>query len=224
MIRLTIRLSNADKANVEIDKSSTVLELKEKINTVLNVPAAQQRLIHKGKVLKDDITLEHYGVEDEHTVHMVKGSVPATSSSTSTSNSNVTPSSTNNPSQTQTQTQANPLANSMGANAGLMNAMMMNPNMATDPQAMQQQLMQNPELMSSLMNSPMMENMMNNPDMMRNMMLNNPQMQSMMDANPHIRQVLNDPAVSRVKYPFTFIYLFILIFLDNLFMSLLLLY
>ena len=61
MISLTIRLSNADKAVVEADKSGTVLELKEKIAAKLNVPAVQQRLIYKGRVLKDDSTLEFYG-------------------------------------------------------------------------------------------------------------------------------------------------------------------
>jgi hypothetical protein len=61
--------------------------------------------------------------------------------------------------------------------------------------AMQQQLMQNPDMMQQMMNSPMMQNMLNNPELLTNMMTSNPQMQAMLDANPHIRHVLNNPAV-----------------------------
>ncbi len=61
MINLVIRLSNADKVVVETDKNGTVLELKQVIEAKLNVAAAQQRLIYKGRVLKDDSTLEFYG-------------------------------------------------------------------------------------------------------------------------------------------------------------------
>ncbi|KAJ1415735.1 ubiquitin-related domain-containing protein, partial [Ochromonadaceae sp. CCMP2298] len=75
-LTLTIKCSNADKATVVIDQSATVLELKEKIAESLTVAAAQQRLIYKGRVLKDDLTLEHYQIQNEHTVHMVKGAAP----------------------------------------------------------------------------------------------------------------------------------------------------
>lgn len=61
LISLTIRLSNADKVVVDAESTGTVLELKEKIAIALSVPSGQQRLIHKGKVLKDDSTLEFYG-------------------------------------------------------------------------------------------------------------------------------------------------------------------
>ena len=71
-ITIHIKCSNADKATVKIETTATVLELKEKVNEQLNVLPAQQRLIYKGRVLKDDATIDSYGVENEHTVHMVK--------------------------------------------------------------------------------------------------------------------------------------------------------
>lgn len=64
-----------------------------------------------------------------------------------------------------------------------------------DMHAMQQQMMQNPEMMHQMMNSPMMQNLLNNPELMTNLLNSNPQIQAMLDANPHMRQVLNDPAV-----------------------------
>lgn len=200
-LNLTVKCSNADKAEVKISRSATVVELKEKINEALSVPVPQQRLIYRGRVLKDESTLEFYDVQDGHTVHMVKGVTPAGSSppapagatsapvrsapapnSTSTSNT----SNTFNP-------QASPFGSSpFGANPFGANAMQGPP----DVSRMQDMLMRNPEMMQQIMSSPMMDNLMNNPDLMRDMMLNNPQMQSMLDANPQMRHILNDPAVS----------------------------
>ena len=74
-LTLTIKCSNADKATVTIDSTATVLDLKHKIAEQLSVPAAQQRLIYKGRVLKDESTLDHYEIQNEHTVllHIPRG-------------------------------------------------------------------------------------------------------------------------------------------------------
>ncbi len=61
-IKLTIRLSNADKVSVEIGSEATVYELKQRVGQLLLVCPRQQRLIYKGKVLKDDATLAFYGI------------------------------------------------------------------------------------------------------------------------------------------------------------------
>ncbi|KAM1174224.1 hypothetical protein ACFX19_027383 [Malus domestica] len=39
-------------------------------------------LIYKGRILKDDQTLQRYGLEADHTLHMVRGFAPATSAKT----------------------------------------------------------------------------------------------------------------------------------------------
>ncbi len=210
---LTIKCSNADKATVTIDKNASVLELKTKIAGELQVPSSQQRLIYKGRVLKDELTLESYGIEDGHTVHMVKGMGAAGGSSSS-----ATPSVTTNPGTSATASTAPqqqsppsfgfanpymPAPGSMpfGMPRGFPGGMprgfpgMMPPNM----DQMQQQLMQNPELMQQMMNSPMMQSLLDNPEIMRNMMQQNPQLQAMMDANPQIRHILNDPSVRFFK-------------------------
>lgn len=193
-ITLTIKCSNADKATVAIGSTATVLELKEKISESLSVPASQQRLIYKGRVLKDELTLDHYEVQDGHAVHMVKSagatttpaaSAPSPAASTTTSSSTL-PGRPSPPSGA-----FDPYSMGFGMPPGGLGALGGMP----DVNRMQEQLMRNPEVMNQIMNSPMMENLLNNPDLLRNTMLNNPQMQAMLDANPHIRHVLNDPAV-----------------------------
>ncbi|CAA2978278.1 ubiquitin domain-containing DSK2a-like [Olea europaea subsp. europaea] len=57
-----------------------------------DVPVEQQRLIYKGRILKDDQTLVSYGLQADHTVHMVRGSAPAAKLPTvSAGNANRTP-------------------------------------------------------------------------------------------------------------------------------------
>ena len=46
---------------VSTDNGSTIAELKEAVATAASVPAAEQRLIYKGQVLKDERTVESYG-------------------------------------------------------------------------------------------------------------------------------------------------------------------
>lgn len=209
-ISVNIKCSNNDKATITVEPSSTVLDMKQSISDSLNVPASQQRLIYKGRVLKDDLTVEFYQIQDGHTVHMVKGAAPAGSTPAAAAPAaNAAPAPSVAP--TPGAANSNPgMPNMFGANPfggspfgaspfgaspfGGMNPM--GPNGAPDINRMQEQLMRNPEMMQQILNSPMMDNLMNNPEMMRNMMVNNPQMQAMLDRNPQVRHMLNDPAVS----------------------------
>ena len=71
MITLTIKSSNAEKATVEVESVEvTILELKEKITEVLAIEASRHRLIFKGRVMKDDVTLTTYGINDNDTIHV----------------------------------------------------------------------------------------------------------------------------------------------------------
>lgn len=62
-ITVIIKSSNSDKTTVTADRSLTVIEFKRVIAEKIGVTAEQQRLIHKGRVLKDDLTLESYDVQ-----------------------------------------------------------------------------------------------------------------------------------------------------------------
>ena len=50
-------------ANIAVETSSakTIAELKDAVATEANIPAAEQRLIYKGQVLKNERTVESYG-------------------------------------------------------------------------------------------------------------------------------------------------------------------
>ncbi|KAF8377705.1 hypothetical protein HHK36_031089 [Tetracentron sinense] len=61
----------------------------------------------------------------------------------------------------------------------------------------QQQLTQNPNMMREIMNTPVIQNLMNNPDLMRNLIMNNPQMREIIDRNPDLAHILNDPSTLR---------------------------
>ena len=52
-MKLSIRSPSGDKFDVEADENITVMEFKELIAKTSNIPAPQQRLIYRGRVLKD---------------------------------------------------------------------------------------------------------------------------------------------------------------------------
>ena len=192
---IIIKSTNASTSEIKIEGFSiTVFELKVKIHEKLEISPCQQRLIFRGKVLKDENSLEFYEIADGLTVHLVKssGCKLGTTTSAAPTASTTVPQSSGPPYTTPPAAAfpspfgANMFGGFPGAGAGGM-----------DMNRMQQQLMNNPEMMQQMMNSPMMDSLLNNPEMMRDMMMNNPQMQSLMDSNPQIRHVLNDPSVLR---------------------------
>ena len=60
-IDITVKCSNTDKASFSVESGLTVGEFKEVVARQMGVEVCSQRLIFKGRVLKDDLTLEHYG-------------------------------------------------------------------------------------------------------------------------------------------------------------------
>jgi len=206
-ITVHIRCSNAQKFTVKVNTSKTVQEFKEQIAEEVSVPAPQQRLIYKGRVLKDEQTLESYSVEEDQTVHLVKGAAPAGSNPPQPTAASAPPT---NPASVPTFPGLNfgagtgAAADPLGVGGLDINSMMQMMNAAgpgglgaPNMQQMQQQLMQNPELMRNIMSSPLMQNIMNDPEILRNIMLSNPQMRQVMDSNPQLTHLLNDPALMR---------------------------
>ena len=63
MPTIHVKATSGAKISVDVELSSTVVELKETLSASdkANVPSTQQRLIYRGHVMKDDQTLESYG-------------------------------------------------------------------------------------------------------------------------------------------------------------------
>lgn len=61
LVAVNVRCSNGSKFSVSTSLDSTVEAFKELVAQNSDVPANQQRLIYKGRILKDDHTLLSYG-------------------------------------------------------------------------------------------------------------------------------------------------------------------
>ena len=56
-VTVHVRCSNGSKFSVQISLESTVRAFKAVLSQNCDIPAEQQRLIYKGRILKDDQTL-----------------------------------------------------------------------------------------------------------------------------------------------------------------------
>ena len=223
-LKLIIRLSSSARFEIgacgTITPNSTVRQVKELIaqrEESGHCAAERQRLIYKGRILSEETrTLAFYGIEGGHVagndgivLYLVKGGGGATTGGNGTAANTTTSSSA--PAPTSTSSQPNPNANltsnpflnfgnaSNSANnpmASMMNSMMGGGGMP-DLASFQQQLQQNPQMMSEMMNNPMVQSLMNSPDFLRSMMESNPQMRQVMDSNPELRHALEDPEFMR---------------------------
>lgn len=206
-VTINIRYSNGSKLSLQIKLDSTVDSFKAVLARNCDIPADQQRLIYKGRILKDDQTLKSYGLEADHTVHLVRGFAPPAPSPTTNTAGSIGSGTLNN-AQTNTRAADSGEAGApgtglgasllpglglggLGGNAGLFGAGL------PDFEQVQQQLTRNPDVMREIMNMPAVQNIMNNPEIMRNLIMNNPQMQEIIDRNPELAHILNDPSTLR---------------------------
>ena len=205
-VKINIRCSNGSKFSVQISLESNIGALKEVVAQNCDIPADQQRLIYKGRILKDDQTLQSYGLEADHTVHLVRGFTPGnTTGGTNTSAANTT---TTN-ARAAGANEGGGLGGGPGLGASLFPGLGGLNGMGggglsglfgagpPDLEQLQQPLLSNPNLVREIMNSPAMQNLLNNPDIVRNLLMSNPQMQELMDRNPELAHILNDPSTLR---------------------------
>ncbi|KAA8546173.1 hypothetical protein F0562_020933 [Nyssa sinensis] len=199
---VNIRCSNASKFSVRTNLGSTVGAFKAVLAQNCDVPADNQRLIYKGRILKDEQTLDSYGLQADHTVHMVRASAPVTSTPTGDTGNAGSPNASPGVAQGVGSNEGAGLGASLfaglGFNApggtaasGLFGAGL------PEFEEVQQQLTQNPNMMREIMNMPAIQNLMNNPDLMRSLIMNNSQMREIIDRNPELAHILNDPAILR---------------------------
>ena len=88
-VSLNVKATNEQKYSVTVDSDQTVADLKQNLESLCDTPAAQQRLIYSGRVLKDTDKITATGLQDGHTIHLVKvrpaTAAPATATPTGTS-------------------------------------------------------------------------------------------------------------------------------------------
>ncbi|KAK6034510.1 ubiquitin family protein [Cooperia oncophora] len=171
--------------DVEVKADATISDIKDVLVTKLNnVDKSLLCLIFSGKILKDHEKLETHNIGDGMALHLVvrQGQNRAGQASAASNQS------TTNPSSNTTQASgASPMANPLfGGDLS-----------AGGPQAMAQQMMNNPEMMRQMMDNPIMQNIMGNPEIFRSLLANNPQIQQLIERNPELGHVLNDPDMMR---------------------------
>lgn len=207
VVALNIRCSNGSKFSVRMSLEATVEAFKTVLAQNCDVPADQQRLIYKGRILKNDQILASYGLQADHTVHMVRGFAPAAASTPAAAATTGNPTPTSGNAQGVGSNEGTGIGgvglgpslfpglglNSLGGSgaSGLFGAGL------PEFEQVQQQLTQNPNMMREIMNMPAIQGLMNNPELMRSMIMNNPQMREIIDRNPELAHVLNDPGILR---------------------------
>uniref|UniRef100_A0A9I9D5S3 Ubiquitin domain-containing protein DSK2a-like n=1 Tax=Cucumis melo TaxID=3656 RepID=A0A9I9D5S3_CUCME len=206
-VNVNIRCSNGSKFSVLVNLDSTVGSFKSILSHQSEVPADQQRLIYKGRILKDDQTLQSYGLEADHTVHLVRGSAPAASPTNPATAPNAGgPNTTSSNARSVGSNEGGAPGGGLGLESSIFPGLGFEGLGATgglfgaglpDFEQVQQQLTRNPNIMREIMNMPAIQNIMNNPDIMRNLIMNNPQMREIMDRNPELAHILNDPSTLR---------------------------
>jgi ubiquilin len=72
-ITVNVKLSNGKSVSVQLATvDMTVAAFKEAASATVEIPANVQRVVYRGKVLKDTDILKSVGVEDGHAVHVVR--------------------------------------------------------------------------------------------------------------------------------------------------------
>lgn len=213
---ITIKMTGDAKHQMTVTPAMTVLQLKEKIASDLDVSVDRQRLIFSGKVLKDNDTLETYKIKEGHSIHLVKGAAKsdnapssaavsaAGGASSNTGNASSPPPSV--PSNIEAgQGSFNPLAGLTDARYAGYNIPMPTMDqlgfgadgMQLPPENQLEQMMDNPMFQES------MRSMLSNPQMLDYMIQQSPQLRAMGPAardllqSDYVRNMLTNPQAMR---------------------------
>ena len=84
-VTLKIKLSNGNTHSVELKDGTagiTVEQLKQQMADIIGIAGNEQRVVFKGRVLKDPDMLTTIGLEEGDTIHVVKGRAPGAPAST----------------------------------------------------------------------------------------------------------------------------------------------
>ncbi|KAL8445826.1 hypothetical protein Emed_005382 [Eimeria media] len=80
--RVSFKVSGGTQFSLDVEEDWSVRTLKEKCQEKTDIPVAAQRLIYKGRILKDDDLISSQGLKDGHIMHLVKSVAAAAATNT----------------------------------------------------------------------------------------------------------------------------------------------
>ncbi|XP_056846686.1 ubiquitin receptor RAD23c-like [Raphanus sativus] len=89
-MKIFVKTLKGDRFEIQVNPEDSVADVKKDIETVLGVTAAEQVLIHKGKVLKDVTTVEANNVSEKSVIGVMKRK-PASTGTSDNLTAQVTP-------------------------------------------------------------------------------------------------------------------------------------
>lgn len=75
-ITLNIKLVNEKKSTLLIDSATLVSNLKANVEQLFQVPVSQQKLVFRGRILKNDQTISSYEIQNDSLVVLLKVKPP----------------------------------------------------------------------------------------------------------------------------------------------------
>ena len=206
MLNLSFKVSSGPSFELSIDPAATVLDVKKAAAASSGIPDSHQRLIYKGRILRDSETIQQHGIESGHTLHLVKGpgaaaapSAPALVPVPAPAATIPAPAAT--PAAQVPAAQPNRPPTSMAFPGATGDMMGMGGGFGGGQGAFGMPTM-DPAMMSSLMQTPMFQQMMqtmsSNPQLMAQMMQTNPMLQQAVASNPALGAMLQNPEMLRV--------------------------
>ncbi|CAG9476692.1 unnamed protein product [Plasmodium vivax] len=220
-INVSFKVTGGKEFTISVEPEITVLELKQKCAEHVDIPVECQRIIFKGKILKDKEPLTTYGVSDGITMHLVRSAAPVkepeaeketnkNEGAGSNASASATPNVGANSGEHMNDFSDNPLVQmflqsgaggDMNLNAGLgagdnfnlgAFANFLNPGGNGEI---------NRDSISSLLNNPLARSLMNeisnNPEMLANIVSNNPLLRNTFSQSPIMQPVLENPNLLR---------------------------
>ncbi|CRG96185.1 ubiquitin domain-containing protein DSK2, putative [Plasmodium gallinaceum] len=211
VINVSFKVTGGKEFTISIEPDITVLDLKKKCCDHVDIPVEAQRIIFKGKILKDKESLSTYNVADGNTMHLVRSAIPtkepeeekennkneSSSNQNTNSNDNLSDLSDNPLVQMLLQSGTGDVNNfnsgtGSGDNLNFGNfANLLNSNGGEF----------NRDTISSLLNNPLARSLLNelsnNPEMLTNLVSNNPILRNTFSQSPIMQPVLENPNLLR---------------------------
>lgn len=71
-MNLKVKLLGQSVHELDVDPTTLISDLKAVLEATLNISVDRQRLIYRGRVLRDENSLQELGIDTGHTVHLVE--------------------------------------------------------------------------------------------------------------------------------------------------------